>query len=133
MFPENYIVVFFDGHCHLCSRTVRFLLWADRKEQLFFAPLNNPLGKQARQFYAIPEEMDSVIVVAHGKAMTEAEAIFFLMKTLGGWLRIFLILKVLPISFLNRVYRLVARNRFRLFGRRKTCFLPRPGREERFL
>ena len=132
-FPQQSPVVLFDGVCKVCSNTVQAILKYDRSKQFCFASLQSEDGTRLRDHYRIPPEIDSVIVVQGGKAYWYAEAIFVLAERLGGVFRIILVGRILPLSWSNRIYRWIAKNRFRWFGRRSTCFLPDEQDRLRFL
>jgi predicted DCC family thiol-disulfide oxidoreductase YuxK len=128
-------IVFFDGVCGLCDKTVRFLVRHDRRDRLRFAPLQ---GETARRVLpplgGRPEELDTIYVVtAAGKLLQRSRAVLFAVTALGGGWRLLGILRVVPRPILDLGYRLVARLRYRLFGRFETCSIPSPEERSRFL
>lgn len=107
-------VIIFDSECGLCSRVPEFV--EDRSDDFIFTSLNSDLGRE------ISEETDlsgETFMVLDGKELkTESDAAVRLLKALGGfWSVIGEILEILPEKFRDAVYRTVAANRYRIFGR----------------
>jgi predicted DCC family thiol-disulfide oxidoreductase YuxK len=134
MSEEKRILVFFDGVCHLCQGTVQFILKRDRHQRFAFAPLQ---GETAKQYLSVPPEdlamPESVIVWHEGKTRERAAAIFYILQNLSwpwSWLSVF---RFVPTFVSDPLYRLVARNRYRWFGRTESCMMPRPEWKQQFL
>jgi predicted DCC family thiol-disulfide oxidoreductase YuxK len=128
--------VFYDGHCGLCHRTVRFILKHDRSGNAFrFAPLQGETI-QAR----IPADRrtglpDSFVVLARdGALLIRSNASLYILERLGGgWKILAKILSLIPRSLRDFVYDSVARVRYRLFGRRDDlCPIVPPNLRARF-
>jgi len=133
-------LVFYDGLCGLCDHFVQFLLPRDRRGVLRFAQLQGELARRElvpRGFD--PRDLDTVIVIAgwgsgRQRILTRSRAILYAGRRLGGvWGALSRIAAVVPASIADRIYSLVARRRYRVFGRFETCPLPRPEWRERFL
>ncbi len=134
MSEEKRILVFFDGVCHLCQGTVQFILKRDRHQRFAFAPLQ---GETAKQYLSFPSEAlampESVIVWHEGKTRERAAAIFYILQNLSwpwSWLSVF---RFVPTFVSDPLYRLVARNRYRWFGRSESCMMPRTEWKQQFL
>lgn len=125
-------IVFFDGVCGLCNRAVDKLLRIDRKATLRFAPLQ---GTTAQMFLpkGMADALESVIYLRDGEVLGGADAAIRIMTDLGGWRKIHGVLRLVPRPLRDAVYRWVARNRYRWFGKRETCRMPDPGERDRFL
>jgi len=125
IFSEGKILVQFDGMCILCSRTIKFILKADRKNQFLFQALqNSPEGQNS----------DTIIVTDKaGEKLYYSDAVLEIGKELGGFYHAIQIFKILPRNWRNLVYKWVARNRFRWFGRRQSCYLPTEAEREKFI
>jgi len=126
--------IVFDGHCVLCNRWVRFLLRFDRRGRYRFAAMQ---GRQGRALLAAhgldPDDPLSFLLVERGHAHTDTEAIVRVLAGLGGAWRLAVLLRALPGGLRDRLYRMVARNRYRWFGRHDRCLLPDPAQQWRFL
>jgi predicted DCC family thiol-disulfide oxidoreductase YuxK len=116
-------VVLFDGPCGLCNRTVRFLVRRDVRGQLRFATLQGAFAAGALKRHGRAETGDDSVCVLVDHA-TEGErllrrsaAVFFLLRTLGGFWKMPALLSRLPVAWTDALYDWVARHRYRVFGR----------------
>lgn len=139
-------VVLFDGVCNFCDASVNFIIEHDKTGYFKFAPLQSGEGSRlANEFgfesAAAPQEatesdlvpIDSVILVEDGKAYTHSTAALRILKRLGApWSWIYLFV-VVPRPVRDWAYRLFARYRYRVFGRKDHCMLPSPEVRARFL
>ncbi len=123
--PENDPIVFFDGVCGLCNGTVNFLLNHDKHRVLKFAPLQ---GETAQRL--LPEEqrdLNSIVFLNHGKAWRCSSAICRIFwKLPAPWSFLGTLLWVIPKPIRDVGYKLVAKSRYRLFGKNETCRMPSP-------
>lgn len=130
--PE--LIVFYDGNCGLCHKFVRFLLDVDEFEVTKFSPLQGELAaEKLAQHPELLNDLETVVVLNQGELTTESRAAFETFRYLGGPWVILSWLRFLPKSLTNFFYRLIARNRYRLFGRYESCPLPSPEERQRFL
>lgn len=122
----------YDGVCGLCNRSVQWILTHDNKEQFRFATLQ---GEMAEQWLKkLPTEVEeSVVLVYRNQIYTASSAAFKIAKLLGGWPRLLAVFSVLPQRLTDRVYKWIARNRYRWFGKFDTCPLPNEKVRSRFL
>ena len=127
-------VIVFDGVCNLCSRWVRFLLPRDRKGVFRFAAMQTEAGQRLlRQHGLDPLDPVSFLFLDGGRAFTDSTAILRVLIRLGWPWRAAAIGYVVPRPIRDALYRWVARNRYRWFGRREACFVPAPEARGRFL
>ena len=131
--PEGKVLVLFDGYCHLCSWVVRRILKADKAGVFLFAPMNSKTGEFWKKKMKIRTQVDSVVLVEANAYFLRSEAALRIAGRLGGFYCLLHIIRVLPLSWRDKLYDWVARNRFRWFGRRETCLLPKNGEQHRFL
>jgi predicted DCC family thiol-disulfide oxidoreductase YuxK len=126
-------IIFFDGVCGLCNRFVDLVLDVDRARIFRFAPLQ---GETARALLppqpADPLAWSMLYLDEHG-LHDESDATLGVYRRLGGLWSLLALLRFVPRAIRNPVYRFVARNRYRWFGRRDTCRLPTPDEAARFL
>ncbi len=131
--PLSAIIVF-DGDCALCSGWVRFLLRRDRDQRYRFAAMQTPSGRALLLKHGLdPDDPSSFLLLDGGAAWTDTDAIRRVVTSLGGVWRVAHVLAWIPGPLRDRIYRLVARNRYRWFGRNATCFVPEPEQRARFL
>lgn len=133
-------VVFYDGVCGLCNRLVYFLLRKDRHARLRFAQLQGDLARELLVPRGIdPSDLDTVYVVANWRtpderALARSRAILHALGQLGGgWRLLAAVARIVPRPLADVAYRLVARVRYRLFGRFDACPLPPPEWRKRML
>ena len=121
--PEGKILVQFDGMCILCSRTVRFILKADRQKKFLFQTLQNSAERK-------PGE--SVIVSDGHTTYSHFDAILKIAEELGGIYKMAAIFKLIPRKWRHLLYLWIAKNRYKWFGVRQSCYLPSAKDKERF-
>jgi predicted DCC family thiol-disulfide oxidoreductase YuxK len=127
-------IVLFDGVCNFCNGSVNFIIKRDKENYFKFAPLQSKIGEELLQKYEIDKaETDSVILIEDEKAYTHSTAALRIARKLNGvwsWLYAFIIV---PRGLRDFLYRLFAKNRYRLFGKQDACMMPTPEIRQRFL
>lgn len=127
-------VIVFDGVCVLCNGWVRFLLRHDRQQRYRFAAMQSDHGRTLLAAHGLdPDEPSSLLLLDGGKAWTDSDAIRHVLAGLGGAWRCAHLLGVVPRPLRNALYRWIARNRYRWFGRHDSCQLPVGDVQGRFL
>lgn len=126
-------VIFYDGVCGLCNRFVDFVISRDTQARFRFAPLQGATAAAmlpARD----TENIRSVVVVHRGQVLRHSSAIVKVFREMGGlWAVLGCLLWLIPRPLRNFGYRIVASQRYRLFGQKETCRLPTPDERTRFL
>lgn len=131
--PINKPIIFFDGVCGMCNSFVDLILRLDRKQTFLFAPLQ---GETARELLPpLPKDaMEwSMIYLDEAGLHDESDASLEVYRRLGGLWRVLGFLRYVPRLIRNPVYRVIARNRYRWFGKKETCRIPSKEERERFL
>ena len=127
-------VMVYDGACNLCHGWVRFALKRDRKERLRFLAAQSPLGQEFLKRNRLPvQSFDSFYLVENAVILHKSKGFLSMVQYLRWpwpWLAVFTILPARP---LDRLYDLIARNRYRWFGQRELCLVAEPAKAERFL
>jgi len=127
-------IVLFDGVCHFCHGVVRFVVARDPKEQIRFAPLQSKVGQElAAVCGAETQDVDSVILIADGRAYTKSDAGLRIAARLSGLWPVLKVFLLVPRPIRNWVYDYVARNRYRWFGKAPECLAPTAELRRRFL
>ena len=126
-------IVLFDGVCNFCNGTVNFIIARDRGAYFKFAPLQSEVGERLRAKYEIDDSCDSIVLVEDDLAYTYSDAALRIARSIGGAWAILYVFMIVPKPIRDLVYRLFARNRYRLFGKRDVCMVPTPEIRERFL
>lgn len=130
--PEHLLL--FDGVCNLCNGLVRFVIRHDRRERFRFAPLQSGLGKALLQRHGLAHGgPDSLVYLRKGRLHHRSAAALHAARDLGGVWALAYGLMLLPRPLRDAAYDLVARHRYRWFGRRDACMVPTPDLRSRFL
>jgi predicted DCC family thiol-disulfide oxidoreductase YuxK len=137
--PDNPIILY-DGVCGLCNRMNQFVLARDRRDHFRFAALQSELAKRVLQRHQInPASLDTVYVVIdfeqpNERLLARSEAVVYVLRELGRvWALAGSVFRALPLTVRNLLYNLVARNRYRVFGKFDTCRIPDAGTRRKFL
>lgn len=126
-------VLLFDGVCNLCNATVRTVVRYDDRGVFRFAPLQSPVGEELLRRHGLPtDEYDSVVLVEAGKTYIRSTAALQVCRRLGLPWSLLASLFVVPAPLRDPFYDLIARTRYRLFGRTDECQVPSPEVRERF-
>jgi predicted DCC family thiol-disulfide oxidoreductase YuxK len=132
--PTNYEIILFDGVCNFCNASINFVIDHDPNKHFKFAPLQSEIGQEIlRKFNKNTSDFDSVILLKNNQLYQKSDAALEITKHLSGFWKHLSIFNVLPISFLNFFYDIIARNRYRIFGKADSCRMPTPELRERFL
>ncbi|MFQ5584117.1 MAG: thiol-disulfide oxidoreductase DCC family protein [Calditrichia bacterium] len=126
-------VVLFDGVCKLCNGSVNFILRHDRRGRLKLAPLQSEYSRQVLKAHGMKSDpLDSILLLEGNRLTTKSTAIIRISKYLRGAWPLCMILLIIPRFIRDFVYDIVARNRYRWFGKYDSCHLPDPEFEDRF-
>jgi predicted DCC family thiol-disulfide oxidoreductase YuxK len=121
----NARVIVFDGICHVCSGGVRFLARHRIEPPFELIPMQSAEGKALLDKFGIDaEDPATFLVLDRGLVLTQSDASIHVMAAIGGLWRLVVVARVIPRAWRDWLYRLLARNRYRWFGRRSTCYLP---------
>jgi predicted DCC family thiol-disulfide oxidoreductase YuxK len=132
-------LLLFDGDCGLCESLVQFVLARDPGGIFHFASLSSPEGRSiVTRHGGDADDASTMYVVAdyrapEAHALTRSRAALFVLGALGWPWKAMTLFGVLPTGLLDRVYDFVARNRYRVLGRREQCLMPRPEWQDRFI
>jgi len=127
-------IVLFDGVCNLCSGSVQFLLERDLEGIFRFASLQSEVGRSLMTRHGLdPDALGSVVLIEEGRAWQESSAALRIARHLPGAWKLLRIFAVIPRPLRDAIYRWIARNRYRWFGKTESCWLPTPELRGRFL
>ncbi|MEK5235291.1 thiol-disulfide oxidoreductase DCC family protein [Paenibacillus sp. FSL L8-0470] len=127
-------IVLIDGVCHLCQGLVRFIIPRDPRARFMFAPLQSETASGMLSAGGLgSDQLNTVVLVENGTCYTESAAVLRIARGLRfPWPAAYIFILV-PRPLRDALYRLVARNRYRWFGRDEQCLLPTPEIRKRFL
>ena len=126
-------IIFFDGYCILCNRTVDFLIKHDRKKLLKFASLQSVLAANLLQSQNNAQGPDTVVFYDQGKFYYRSDAVLRTAAYLGFPYNMIKLGYLVPRPLRNRIYDYIARNRFRWFGQRNSCRMPDEKTKDRII
>lgn len=133
--PPEKPVLFFDGVCNFCNGSVNFILDKDKSGEIRFSALQTETAERLLKPHAVnPADLDSVVLLADGRVYTRSAAALETLRRMGGgWRVLGNVGLAIPRPLRDGVYRLIARNRYKWFGKRETCRLPTADERARFL
>lgn len=130
----NRKVILFDGVCNLCNGAVNFVIKHDKKEKFYFASLQSDYGQEILASLSLQSnELKTLIYQDGDEIYFKSEAIIRICKDAGGWLKIAVLGYVFPLFIRDFIYKLIANNRYKLFGKREECIIPDKRIQKRFL
>jgi predicted DCC family thiol-disulfide oxidoreductase YuxK len=133
MIQENPIILF-DGVCNLCNSSVQFVLKHDKQKLFRFASLQSEAGQALLKKYHLPEtNFNSFVLIKNGKPFLKSTAALMVAKELAGIIKTLYIFIIVPAFIRNAVYNIIAKNRYKWFGKQESCMMPTPDLQSRFL
>lgn len=127
-------IILFDGVCNFCNYWVNFIIDRDKQNVFKFAALQSEKGKELIEKFNLPkDDFDSFVLISQNKVFKKSAAAFEILKHLDSWLKIIYPIKFLPIAVNNSFYDLIAKNRYKFFGRKDVCRIPTKDEIKRFL
>lgn len=127
-------IILFDGVCNFCNYWVNFVLKRDRKNLFLFAALQSKTGQELlNKFNLSTTDFDTFILIDGDSFQTKSDAAISIASNLSGWPKVLLIGKIIPRFLRNFIYDLIAKNRYKIFGKRESCIVPTKDEKEKFL
>ena len=118
-------VILFDGVCKLCENSVRWIQRHDSAKKFRYVPLQSEEGHIYAEKYGVNlENIETVLYISDDLIFEKSDAFFAILRELELWPRFFYALQLTPKPLRDSVYCFVARHRYRLFGKRRQCFIP---------
>lgn len=127
-------ILLFDGVCNLCNGLVRFIIKRDPNAKIKFAPLQATEGQSLlKKFDLTTDNIDSVVYIAGDKHFLRSSAVLHLLKELGGGWKLFYVCIAVPHFIRDFFYNLIAKSRYKIFGKTEICMVPASDIAARFL
>jgi predicted DCC family thiol-disulfide oxidoreductase YuxK len=127
-------VILFDGVCNLCNGLVNWIIDRDKKKIFQFSSLQSVYGQDTiKRLHLTGQYLDTIVYVDGDKSYQRSAAVLHLLRDLGGIYSLCFIFIIVPSFISDFFYNIVARNRYKWFGRRDTCRVPTPELKSRFL
>lgn len=133
-FDDGLPVIIFDGHCVFCSGWARFVLKHDRTRRYRLIIAQTPLGTALYRHYGLDtRDYETNMLIADGRAYIKSDATIRMLAGLGLPWSLASVLRIIPLPLRDSAYGFVARHRFRIAGRRESCYLPTLEERSRFI
>tara|TARA_B100002052_G_C15855809_1_gene587425 strand:- start:362 stop:784 length:423 start_codon:yes stop_codon:yes gene_type:complete len=130
---EN-VIVLFDGVCNMCVESVQFIINRDKKDIFRFASIQSVIGKKLIKQHSIDvKKNDSIIVIKDQSIKYRSSAVLFILCYLQTIWKIFLVAYVVPYPIRDFFYKIIARKRYSLFGKKNKCMIPDSSISAKFL
>ncbi len=127
-------IILFDGVCNLCNGAVQYVIKHDPEKQFRFASLQSEAGQQLLEAKQLSTtDFASFVLIENGELYSKSTAALKVAKRLSGAVKILGIFIVIPAIIRDAVYNLIARNRYKWFGKKEECMMPTPELQSRFL
>ena len=128
---KNNEIIIYDGICVLCNKYIKWVLDKD-KENLFL--ISNLQSKFTEEKFPELRKIDSVAVIKkNGEIIQKSKAVNHILKSINRLILLRTILNILPLSISNFFYDIVAKSRYKVFGKYDSCQLPEPEYKSRFI
>jgi len=131
--PPSGPVILFDGVCNLCNQFVQFVIARDPRAKFSFASLQSEAAARLAVRVGSADGGESIVLLENGRAFTQSTAALRIVVALGFPWTLAGALMIVPRPLRDWVYAVVARNRYRWFGKRPVCMVPTPDVKRRFL
>ena len=130
--PTHLRIILIDGYCVLCNNFAKTILKRDKNRVFAFGTLQSPEGERLVVSHNIPSSVDSIVYLEDGETYTHSTAALKILSQIPkySWMKVFFIL---PKSFRDWGYKVIAKNRYKWFGRREECLIPTIEERERFI
>jgi predicted DCC family thiol-disulfide oxidoreductase YuxK len=131
---NNQPIILFDGICNLCNRSVQYVIKHDPGALFKFASLQSETGQKLLLQYGLTHNnMASFVLIENNTVYTRSTAALLVAKRLDGLIKLLFLFIIVPAFIRNAVYNLIAKNRYKWFGKKDTCMVPTASLQSRFL
>jgi predicted DCC family thiol-disulfide oxidoreductase YuxK len=122
---ENNSVIFFDGICNFCNSSVNFIIKRDKNNYFKFSPLQSEYSRNILKQNNIPQkDFESIILFENNKIYRKSTAVLKISKHLSGLWPLFYLYILFPPFIRDFFYDIIAKNRYKWFGKRESCMVP---------
>ncbi|MDR0793440.1 MAG: DCC1-like thiol-disulfide oxidoreductase family protein [Chitinophagaceae bacterium] len=132
---QQYAIVLFDGVCNLCNSWVQRIIKYDKRRYFRFASIQSEAGKRILEKYNLPigDTPESLVLIENNKAYCYSSAALRIARKLNSAWKFFYVAIILPRFFRDYIYKYIARNRYKWFGKKAECMVPTPELQSLFL
>jgi predicted DCC family thiol-disulfide oxidoreductase YuxK len=126
-------IIFFDGVCNLCNASVQFVIEHDKKDHFHFTALQGDYAKEILpKFNADPKQLSSILLLEDDKLYTKSSAALRVAKKLDGLIPLLYVFLIVPKFIRDWFYDIIAKNRYRWWGKEESCWVPTPELKSKF-
>jgi predicted DCC family thiol-disulfide oxidoreductase YuxK len=127
-------IIFFDGVCNLCNGSINFIIDQDPAGRFKFASLQSDLAREMLPPFGVnPESLESIVFYSKGRLYRKSRAVLEISRRMRGLWPALYVFALIPPFLRNVLYDVIARNRYRWFGKKDACRIPTPELGSRFL
>ena len=131
---EYYKIILFDGVCNFCNASVNFIMKRDKRDEFRFAALQSEIGIELqKKFHLDPNDLESFILIEGDKYYKKTTAALRTAKEFGFPWNLSYIFIIIPPIIRNIAYNIIAKYRYKWFGKKESCRVPSPGERSKFL
>ncbi len=129
----NKPIIFFDGVCNLCNASVQFVIAHDNKEQFGFTAIQGELAKNVLPKFNVDQtQLSTVLLLEEGKLYTKSSAALRIARKLGGAWPLLYGFIIIPKFIRDWFYSIIAKNRYKWWGKQESCWVPTPQLKSKF-
>lgn len=126
-------IILFDGVCNLCNGFVQRIIAADKNDYFRFASLQSEAGQSLLKNHPNLQDLKSIVYLDNGKIYTKSTAAIKISSHLGFTWKILQLGYILPVFLRDGIYNIIAKNRYKWFGKKDQCMVPTPELKAKFL
>ena len=127
-------IIVFDGVCNLCNGAVNFIIDRDPQNRFRFVAMQSETGRElVKRYPPAAGPVDSIVLIKEGQSYVKSDAALKIARQLSGAWPLLTVFRIFPRFLRDWGYDLIARNRYRFFGREDACRIPTPELKARFL
>ncbi len=131
--PSDQLIVLYDGVCHLCQRSVRFIIRHDKKNKFKFASLQSEIAQKRFSEIHFKNSLETIVLLKGTQHFEKSNAVLEIAKHLSGAWPLLYVFKFIPRLLRDAVYTYIAKHRYRWFGRSDSCLIPSEEMKAKFL
>lgn len=122
---ESHQIILFDGVCNFCNFWINFILKRDKTDKFRFAPLQSSVGLELQKKFSLDvNNIDTVVLITENRFYTESTAALLIAEQLNGVIKLLFPPIIIPKPIRDFIYNIIAKNRYKLFGKREFCRIP---------
>lgn len=134
MIQVNHSIILFDGVCNFCNYWVNFIIDHDAENNFKFTALQSEKGNELLDKLNLPkDDFDSFILISNDKVYKKSVAALRIAGQLKGWPKLLIPFQILPAQITDLFYDVIAKNRYKFFGKREACRIPTAEEKAKFL